>query len=1089
MGKYESLRLVSDAYPGVPQVRVQGAMALFIATSILWALIWLTYRAYQVCLTPNELLVEKLGLDIPPTPEVILEEIGGRDVRIAWKYPELQNSVHKHAVQVNGLRVGETKRSETAVSIFNLQPNRIYHVCVIAISSANFQTCSAVLHIRTGQGPFPPEQNDENGGPPLIQAYVPKAATIVSPSAPVMSREHSGGVTQAKRSGGGRKSIGSTSTQEHTIPQAPDDGESIGNESEGSLKQLAERLKYLQQENETLDRHLFQEDKEYEQQLRDLEDQRNDLKQRVKEKDDASGDLRKHINKLESVNRTAQSEKSKREKLLQQKEAERKKRSEDIIRWDEKSIEIKAELANLQEEKSRIDEESTKQIEEYRRKVTEEQGEMKQIDEDIKIKGSRIKALEEERRRPEGDDNDEARELERMERERERFWDGKIAGLRTQYASLMNVHSQAQQQYYEAQDRLQWTNAQWASPSAPFGPIATPELGLNRRTSSHRRNRHRSSLNSNMSSPVSFPLVDTAFPNSNYGQVGNNSPTFTSGPTFFNINNGMTISDPADNISPVRADIENPPMSPRADALLPSDLLGDEEQSVGEAPEITPFPGVPTAPFEGLLPNSPSPLSSGSDPTSIFASPHGSLNNLHDTDRNSGKATLPGSQPPPDGAQSASRRLSGLFGFNRQRGKTMADGPPLLGSLKSGQSQSFPGNLEDDFDPIGTRRRRLSYTTNWANPMTTLFPRSNTSHVTGDSSSDRIPAGRRAMFPSFFTSGRHGSGVFTNPNQSSLNSPDASKGYNQFSPRHDPIDPSILGTVRRNSLSPRPSSTYSFENALPRPTMENQPFGWPSTDKAASSGLDWISPTAWSRNQSRRPSVQVGSTGHLPLGLPTELEFHEAPYEPQRPIQAPIGTRPPSSHRPITPKLNPTAPSFTTIFGKKLDRPKSKDSERPRSRGNESTHEEMSPPASRRSKDSRSIQTAATESHESLEQVPSSTPSEAVSTKETFIQKLTRKGSSSKFNMPWKDRASLFSKKGDSTGQGDPDGEGNSEIQLGKSNESAISLTLGDKSGDRSSKSSLGFGFIRKSKKVDKAPSESSGIASEAGDESMSEDI
>ncbi|EGD91178.1 hypothetical protein H112_00976 [Trichophyton rubrum D6] len=1096
MGRYESLRLVADTYPGVPQVRVQGAMALFIASSILWALMWLTYRAYQVCLTPNELLVEKLGLDIPPTPEVILEEIGATDIRIAWKYPELQNSVHKHAVQVNGIRVGETKRSETAVSIFNLQPSHIYHICVIAISSANFQTCSSVLHIRTGPGPFPPEQDLENRGPPLIQAYVPKAAAIVSPSAPVMSREQSGGAAQAKRSGGGRRSIGSTFVQDSGGPQMLDDGEAAGGEYEGSLKQLAERLKVLQQENESLDKQLCQEEKEYEQLLRELEDQRNDLKQRVKEKDDATGDLRKHINKLESINRTVQNEKSKREKLLQQKEAERKKRREDIVRWDERESEIKDELDNLQKEKARIDEESTTKLEEYRRKITEEQGEMKQIDEDIKVTGSRIKALEEERRRPEGEDNEEGRELERVEREPEHFWDGKMAGLRSQYASLINVHTQAQPQYYEAQDRLQWTNSQWGNTPGPFGPIATPDLGLNRRTSSRRRNRHRSSLTSNMSSPVSFPLVDTAFSNPNYGQVGTNSPTFTSGPAFFNINNGMTIPDPTDETSPVRTDIENPPMSPRADALLPSDLLGDEEQSIGEDSEITPFPTsiptvptsvAPTVPFEGFLPNSPSPLSSGSDPTSIFASPHGSLNNLHDTDRNAAQTTIPGaSKPPPSEAQSASRRLSGLFGFNRQRGKTMADGPPLLGSLKSGQSQSFPRNLDDEFDPMGTRRRRLSYTTNWANPMTTLFPRNNASHLTGDSSSDRLPAGRRAMFPSFFTSGRHGSGVSPNHNQPSLNSPDASKGYNQFSPRHDPIDPSILGTVRRNSLSPRPSSTYSFENALPRPTMENQPFGWPSSDKAGSSGHDWISPNAWSRNQSRRPSIQVGSTGHLPLGLPTELEYDEAPFGPQRPVQAPIGTRPPSSHRPVTPKLNPAAPSFTTFFGKKVDRPKSKDSEPPKSREGESTHEELSPPASRRSKDARSIGTATTESHESLELVPSATPSESVSTKESFIQKLTRKGSSSKFNMPWKDRASLFSKKGDSPGQGEVDGDGTSEMQLGKSNESAILLS--DKSGEKSSKGSLGFGFRRKSKKTDKAPSESSGIASETGDESVFED-
>lgn len=67
-------------------------------------IIRLTYRAYQVCLTPNDVLVEKLGLDIPPTPEVTLDEIGARQIRIAWKYPDVQNSVHKHAIQVNGVR-------------------------------------------------------------------------------------------------------------------------------------------------------------------------------------------------------------------------------------------------------------------------------------------------------------------------------------------------------------------------------------------------------------------------------------------------------------------------------------------------------------------------------------------------------------------------------------------------------------------------------------------------------------------------------------------------------------------------------------------------------------------------------------------------------------------------------------------------------------------------------------------------------------------------------------------------------------------------------------------------------------------------
>lgn len=67
--------------------------------SLLARLIW---RAYQVIQTPNEILVDKLGLDIPPAPELTLEEIQPREVHIAWKSPELPNSIHKHIVHLNG---------------------------------------------------------------------------------------------------------------------------------------------------------------------------------------------------------------------------------------------------------------------------------------------------------------------------------------------------------------------------------------------------------------------------------------------------------------------------------------------------------------------------------------------------------------------------------------------------------------------------------------------------------------------------------------------------------------------------------------------------------------------------------------------------------------------------------------------------------------------------------------------------------------------------------------------------------------------------------------------------------------------------
>ena len=48
--------------------------------------------------------MDKLGLDIPPAPEITLEEIFATEVRIAWNQAEVSNSIHKHIVEVNGIK-------------------------------------------------------------------------------------------------------------------------------------------------------------------------------------------------------------------------------------------------------------------------------------------------------------------------------------------------------------------------------------------------------------------------------------------------------------------------------------------------------------------------------------------------------------------------------------------------------------------------------------------------------------------------------------------------------------------------------------------------------------------------------------------------------------------------------------------------------------------------------------------------------------------------------------------------------------------------------------------------------------------------
>ncbi|RAL16656.1 Fibronectin type III domain protein [Aspergillus homomorphus CBS 101889] len=1069
-------------------------MALFLAVTILWALIWLLYRAWQVCQTPNEVLVEKLGLDIPPPPEVTLEEITAREIRIAWKQPEFHNSIHKHIIQLNGVKVGESKRAETAVEILNLAPGSIYHICVLSVSAANFQTPSAIIHVRTKSLPLSQSQQNAPVGNPTIRASIPRStAGLTAPAAPVMAREHSGGQLQAKRSTAGRKSSPAASTTDVTHSTAEESQKSTTNDDhDETLEQLADRLKSLQQENETVEKQTAEEEEEHIALLKELEKQRDELKKRVKEKDEASGDLKKHVYKLESVNRTVQSEKAKRERLLQQKESERKKRKADIVRWQEQIESMAREATESKEEKARVEEEGKQRADEIREKISKEQSEMKVIDDEIQDKGGRVKKLEDERKSHEEADSEDGKELDRIDNERARQWDVKLSNLHARYATLVSLHAQAQQQYQEAQERLKWLTTQR---SGSTGPFTLPALDADvSNTATIRPRRHRSSLTSNVSSPMNYTSLEPTFSSSlSYNPPVTSSPTFGPASAFFNITNGMTLpsltsqSDSLHGYSADQISLGAPQMSPRADALLPSDLLGDEESPELPRPVIrSRFPNLEQPGTQLDFPHGPpSPDSpNNSRPASLFPSPHESQPHSREADPQSANLGEVGEAP-----KSASRRLSGLFSFHRPRGKTLADEPPLLGSLKPGQSQSFPRNL-DEMDPIGARRRRLSYTGNWANPMS-LFPRSNTAGATTDSSSDHHPS-RRTAFSSIFSPSRFGFGS-GNSLLKSGESADLSTGYNQFSPRHDPIDPAtILGKVRRESLSPRPSSTFSFDNQLPHPSTDNRHFGWPSAEKPGHRsplGFDWASPSTWSRVQSRRPSIQYGSSGHLPLSLTGEPDFpQDSAFERQgRPLQAPIGTRPSSSHRPVTPKLNPAAPSFKAIFsGKKSD--KGKEKEKGKDRELEAPFDfpmdEGSPSESRASRDSRSLSVLTGDSYESLERVLSTGSLDNASSKESFIRKITRKGSSSKFSS-WKDRSGLFSKRGD-TAQGDIDEDAHGEALLAKSIDSTVSSAP---SADRSTRSSLGF-FSRMSRKsaaseTSERPSEQ---ASEADEDSEGEE-
>ncbi|KAK5258515.1 hypothetical protein LTR40_007761 [Exophiala xenobiotica] len=1020
-------------------------MALLMLLAVIWAFSWLLWRAYSVLTTPNDVLVEKLGLDIPPTPLITLEDVSEHELHITWKYSEAPTSVQEHHVEVNGRIVGTTRKHDMGAAIYDLVPGSIYDIRVFCVSSTSFQTPSSPLHVR-------------------------------------MPGSHSN----------------ASQDELDSVPKAQDPAtRGADEEADGDLAELSQRFQKVQQDIDAMELQIQEEDREFDNALKELEAKRDELRQSLKERDEASNDLRKQVHKAETASRTAQSEKTKKERLLQQKENQRRKRRDEIAQWEDQTAWMVKEIAGIETQKAAIEHRAQSDLREIRKKVEEEQKEVAMLEEDNREKALQIKFMEEERQQVDvEDETDETREADRLERERDLRWRARYDGLQQSYARLWHDLHNINQQVKFTQEQIKTNEANRANtvsfaPVAPFDPEA-----FRRNMRPIRRPRHTSSHGSSISSPRGMFAGPEPFPAAlHYTAVTNASPSTTIVPNYFNPQNGMTLNMPSDIITSTAADIEpvtSVPMSPRADLLLPADLLGDESAdelldtdletgpTAGSDSGMAAFPKIGPPALHEDIRRTDTP-SAGSSSGRSFSSPMQTSGPVLDTEKSSDsgnkydeQADETEEEAPQQMIKPKHMSMSSMFGLNRQRGKTFADEPPLLGSLKSGQSQSYPREM-DEFDPTAQPRRRLSYGGNWAFPGTLLRGNGSEEKMSEPS---RFASARRAFgFPGFGKSAA------------------ASGAYDPFAPRTNSFDPGLRG----DTSSPRPSSTYSFDK-LPRPSLEAQFNAWnPEKSAMRNSPLapDWSSFQSFSRSHSRRPSVVHASTSNLSLPK-NESMVIEPDRKPTRPMQAPIGTRPASSQQASTPKLNPAAPSFTTLFGRRGEKIKEK-SKSKESKDRFIDPEATSPAESRKSKDASSLAaTISTVDSDTLDRTVSGTSAnlsmESTPIKPTFISKITRKASSNKFGS-WKEKGGgLFSRKEASAPNGENDEEqGSSEqLYLGRSLESTSTTPSAEEKKSRASLSS--WNFMRKGRKGTREDltaseiSESSERASETGEEREDDD-
>ncbi|KAK0118019.1 hypothetical protein ONS95_012330 [Cadophora gregata] len=1015
-------------------------MLILQSTATFSAFAWLLYRAYRTLRTPVSNLIDTLGVEVPDPPEVTLAGLKSNACTLHWRKPGpgTQKAVAKYLIQVNGVNVGESLRSETVIEITGLKPGHFYNVRVIAVGANHFQAGSKVLRLSTLCKDGRPQQG--HSGPPSTQdeddqdsdgdseaqagrghGVEIQAATLPESAQISMVREnsggHSGGGGQAgqRRNTGGRKHSPSTAAADQAARER-----AIANVSEGdeSMQQLTEKFEANRKQTEDTQATITKETEEYKILLSELSKERDAKKQEVKDKEEQSEKLKKEVNNSERLNRLAQNKKSQREKVLKEKKAEREKMRDDMARWKQEIETMRSEKENWRVEKEKLAKSKEEEVSTIQKQAAEQQLTLESLEKEIHVRGRQIMELEGERNKLPGSENDEESQArDAADKKEEAEWQAKERALvsrlnsssqRLRDIEIMITQQQAHLTALEAAHRAAQPPLMFLGNSS--GVDFDPSGGQGK--AKPRRTRNRKSRTNTISSPISaYPIVDSQFPSASvYNNLGSaTSPSFAP-PPYIQMNNDTGMVIQADHMSGMSDDeirilTAGAPLSPTATSLLPSNIFADDDHddNDGRAPSFGPAMYGNIGESIDKDPQSPD---SSSRSASLISSPHNSSHNLalygvashdyvKDSERRSIKSPLSGFGTigsPSTEVPVTKGGLMNLFTLPRARGKAIQEDGPALGSLKHGQSQSFPRSAEEP-ESLNPKHRRISFSTaSWG-----FFKGS---PATETSAQGNAPAPARNVG----ARNRRGFPIFSN----SVDEP------NHRSER----DPS----------SPRPLSIASSD--LPRPSTDSAPFGWtiPSQDainRGSPLGANWsvhhVAPQTWSRNPSRRPSIQHGSSSALTTGiasdddefLPSSESFAGQASPP--PVGV-IGTRPVSSHKPPTPKLNPAAPAFSQRFGlpftSKVDKGKGKAKTEniPTSPDNPPPHDGStlsSPTASRKSRDAHSIRTqnSMAESHESLDRAASNTTSEfpsGSSAKEkdgNALGRLLRKGSSSKFSI------------------------------------------------------------------------------------------
>ena len=866
-------------------------------------------------------------------------------------------------VELTSTPVGESPGNEIAITVTGLKPNHFYNIRVVAMGPNNFQAASQTVRLRTfgedgkpylGNARLPTNFiNDDQSRPRGPDDSSGAGAAMCSIAALEAAPAHDGSSVNARDgAGSGTGQRRNTINRRHSPSVASADRPAIGQSGhdgpEPSLDELNRKFQEIRKEIDDTVMQIATDEAEFQQAEDKLKKEKDMKRQSLKEKEEQTMALKTQVrNTMESM-RAAEKERARKEQQLKDKETKKAKVKDSIAKLEKEVERMRAERKGLEAQKESLEDKRDSDVNDLASEISKLQEEHSRLEAYLSNQGKQLNEMKEARNQLPGADDEQVRESdERMKRDMENI----RASLHSQLVEETKASHQLDQQYQALGQQISMQHQSglgfFGQPDAPVPPVDMDlgHSGPPKRSSG-------ASSDARISPHHQFTMSDSP----SQLPPGLARPGAGFAPVLF-----MPSSHDAQTEDELKS--AGGPLSPSAQAYLPSGIIDNESD--------TRNPQTPMLP-ESVAAGEDDPQSPTSSlrSFSVLSSPHSSSFNLpfpQYQDVSSDRASL-NINPPQAASPAGGLRLTSLLsGLQRSRTTKPTDEEgPALGSLKPGQSQSFPrGTDEDD---IAGARRRMSFS---------LKGHRNSTGPDG-SSAQPFGAGTKML-------GRR------------LN-PFASSAGGIFSDR----DPQ----------SSRPPSIASSD--LPRP----------STDSASIWGAGrWVS-----RSGSRRPSIH-GSPSALTTTLASaddEILYETELNDPQTmPSQVGvIGSRPPGTSKSIAQRLNPAAPTFMGFFRKDKEAASEKDKGRSKGKDAKGKSKETppipepppasdeSPSDSRKSRDTLSVhtQTSVAESYDSLPLDGSSSntplelaPSYASNPRESEnvngIRKLLRKGSSSKFSL------------------------------------------------------------------------------------------